>query len=140
PPIQSPQTPAPYQLDRIDQRNPTLNNSYTFNNKAGNVNVYVIDSGVFVEHVEFQNQQGVSRASIARKAGGVIFDAASDGAFAQGRDFNGHGTYTASLIAGNSFGVAKNAKIFSVRVLDAGAVGFFSNFMAGVDYVFRQHV
>ncbi len=90
---------------------------------------------MFVQHAEFGG-----RAQIARKAGGAIFDAATDAAIAQGRDFNGHGTYSASLAGGNTVGVAKRCNLFSVRVLDSAAKGGFANFMAGVDYVFRQRV
>jgi subtilisin family serine protease len=46
----------------------------------------------------------------------------------------------ASLIAGRTVGVAKNATIYSVRVLDGNNFGTFSNFIAGVDYVFRQAI
>lgn len=139
-PITSPQSPAPMHLDRIDQRNLPLNNSYLFKNKGAGVNVYVLDTGIYTDHQEFLDAQNRPRAFIALKAGGQIFDAATDASFAQGRDLNGHGTFIASLIGGRTVGVAKDVTLYSVRVLDGSGRGTFSNFMAGVDYVYRRQV
>lgn len=139
--VNSPQTPAPAHLDRIDQRNLPLSGNFTFDFNGNGVNVYVIDSGIDVRHGEFLNAQGTaSRAFIATKPGGVIFDAADDAQFARGRDFNGHGTQVASILAGRTVGVAKRATLYSVRVLNSSNNGTFSSFMSGVDYVFRQHI
>src|SRR5215213_6796591 len=64
--VNSPQTPAPAHLDRIDQRNLPLSGTFTFNNNGNGVNVYVLDSGIDVRHGEFLNAQGTaSRAFIA---------------------------------------------------------------------------
>jgi subtilisin family serine protease len=74
--------------------------------------VYHIDTGVLVSHVEFGG-----RASI-------IADYASP-AFVG--DCNGHGTHTAALVAGSTFGVAKAAQVMVYRVLDCSGNGFMSN-------------
>lgn len=139
-PVTSPQSPAPAHLDRIDQRNLPLDNTYHFKNRGGGVNVYVLDSGVYTAHQEFLDAQGRPRAFVALKAGGQIFDAADDAAIANGQDLNGHGTYVASLIGGRTVGVAKDVTLYSVRVLNSSASGKFSNFLAGVDYVYRRNV
>ena len=50
----------------------------------------------------------------------------------QGDDCNGHGTGVASIAAGNQLGVAKNATIYSVRVLKCDNSGSVSVFVQGV--------
>ena len=50
---------------------------------------------------------------------------------ADAEDCSGHGTHIASVAAGNVFGVAKTAKIVSVRVLDCHGVGNVSQTLAG---------
>src|SRR6266446_3800991 len=140
-PIISPQQPAPWHLDRIDQQLLPLNGEYTFKYDGTGVNVYLIDGGIFVGHSEFLNKQNTaSRASFALKAGGLIFDAADDAAVARGRDFGGHGTPVGSLIAGRTVGVGKSATIYSVRVTNGSGAGSFSAFLAGVDYVYRRNI
>lgn len=75
--------------------------------------------------------------------------------YIQGRDFvnndndplddNGHGTHVAGLITSNGFtsgtngplskGVAPAAKIIPVKVLDSSGSGYFSNIIAGINWV-----
>ncbi|CAG8805871.1 23992_t:CDS:2, partial [Racocetra persica] len=44
----------PENLDRIDQKRRPLNGKYTYPSSAGsNVNVYIVDTGVNVNHLEF---------------------------------------------------------------------------------------
>lgn len=45
-------------------------------------------------------------------------------------DHNGHGTHVAGTIAGRTFGVAKKATVFSVKVLHVGSVSFFCAWVA----------
>ena len=46
-------------------------------------------------------------------------------------DCNGHGTHIASVAAGNIYGVAKDADIISVRVLDCSGAGSVMQTAAG---------
>ncbi|MEU6078473.1 S8 family serine peptidase [Micromonospora sp. NPDC047074] len=50
-------------------------------------------------------------------------------------DGNGHGTFVASVAAGNAYGVAKNASIVGVRVLDNNGSGTTAGVVAGIDRV-----
>jgi hypothetical protein len=53
-------------------------------------------------------------------------------------DLNGHGTHVAGIITANSGtakGVAPNAKVLTVRVLDASGSGYFSDVIAAIYYV-----
>ena len=80
-------------------------------NAGKDVDVYVFDSGVYREHEEFVNVKwGAGRNFI--EIDGVLDDADTT-------DIHGHGTSITSLIAGHSTGVAPNATIHPVRVLNS---------------------
>lgn len=115
----------PTGLDRIDQRYLPLDNSYTYNSTGAGVNVYVIDTGIRPTHQEFGG-----RASIAA-------DYVGDGQ--NGNDCNGHGTHVAGTIGGSTYGVAKSARIYAVRVLNCGGSGAYSTIISGVDWVTAYH-
>ncbi|GAU69471.1 putative peptidase S8 family protein [Streptomyces sp. NBRC 110611] len=118
-------TPPSWGLDRIDQKSLPLDRSYTYPKNAGKtVTAYVIDSGVRITHQDFGG-----RASYG-------YDAVDHDNIAQ--DDNGHGTHVAATVAGKKYGVAKNAKIVAVRVLDGLAKGTTEQIVAGIDWV-TQH-
>ncbi|MEV0225341.1 S8 family peptidase [Streptomyces sp. NPDC050704] len=119
------QPDPPWGLDRIDQRDLPLDRGYTWPESAGRgVTAYVIDTGVRVTHQEFGG-----RASHG-------WDFVDNDAIAQ--DGQGHGTHVAGTVAGTTYGVAKQAKIVSVRVLDNTGAGTLSQVIAGIDWVTRN--
>ena len=120
------QSNAPWGLDRIDQFTLPLSSTYTFNTTGNGVNAYIIDTGIRTTHVEFQG----------RATGD--FTAIDDGFGAN--DCNGHGTHVAGTVGGATFGVAKDVRLHSVRVLDCGGTGTLSGVIAGVDFVTANHV
>jgi len=101
-------------IDRIDQTSATRNNQYAFINNGGGTHVYVMDTGIRWTHREFLNASGVTRVS-----GGV--DARQNpvvpGNATNTTDCYGHGTHVAGIIAGRTFGVAKNAALHPVRTI-----------------------
>ena len=108
-------------LDRIDQRSLPLDNGYTSSGTGAGVLVVVADTGILSSHSDF---------------GGRVIEGFS--AFDDGRgagDCNGHGTQVASLIAGSTYGVAKNADLVSLRVLDCDGSGSVSTVLAGLDWM-----
>lgn len=118
-------SPPSWGLDRIDQRTLPLDSSYSYPDKAGEgVTAYIIDTGVRITHAEFGG-----RASYG-------YDAIDNDNTAQ--DGHGHGTHVAGTVAGNSYGVAKKAKIVGVRVLDNNGSGTTAQVVAGIDWV-TQH-
>jgi subtilisin family serine protease len=115
------QSGSPWNLDRIDQRD-SRNGTYTYNTSGAGVNVYVIDTGIRRTHQEFQG-----RAFAA-------FDAANDGQ----SDCHGHGTHVAGTIGGATYGVAKNARLYAVRVMGCSG-GSVSNMIRGIDWIAANH-
>ena len=113
-------------LDRLDQRTLPLSNSFKWEAGGKNVWMYVIDTGIRTDHVEFGG-----RASLGfNNAGGL----------APTGDCNGHGTHVAGTIGGSTYGVAKLVKLIGVRVLDCNGSGTVSGVIAGVDWVAQQKV
>ncbi|MFI5552437.1 S8 family peptidase [Streptomyces sp. NPDC051738] len=117
--------PPSWGLDRIDQANLPLDNSYTWPESAGSgVTVYVIDTGIRISHKDFGGR--------ASHGWDFVGDDKTAG------DGNGHGTHVAGTIAGGKYGVAKNAKVVSVRVLDNAGAGTTADVIAGIDWVTRH--
>jgi len=78
------------------------------------VDVVIIDSGIQANHPEFQDANGVSRVKEINwfTASGV----AGTMPTAHYTDYDGHGTHVAGTIAGKTFGWAKNADIYSIKL------------------------
>ena len=115
------QAGATWGIDRIDQRNRPLSNSYTYNHDGTGVTAYIIDTGITPNHPDFGG-----RAAVA-------FDAVGDGQ--NGIDCHGHGTHVAGTIGSATWGVAKNVQLRGVRVLSCSGSGSTAGVIAGVDWV-----
>jgi subtilisin family serine protease len=125
--LEATQYNPPWGLDRIDQPRLPLNLTYSYPDTAGkSATVYVIDTGVRITHTEFAGRARYGYDFVDRDTN------ASDG--------NGHGTHVATTVAGKTYGVAKQSKIVSVRVLDNNGAGTLSGVIAGVDWVTVRHV
>ncbi len=126
------QANATWGLDRIDQRALPLNQTYSYATDGTGVHAYIIDTGINATHMEFGNGPG----GASRIAVGYDFvDGDSDPT-----DCAGHGTHVAGTVAGTTYGVAKQATIHAVRVLDCAGSGTFSGVIAGIDWVTANHI
>lgn len=120
------QSPAPWGLDRIDQKLLPLNQSFDDRDEAGlNSYSYVVDTGIDASNVDFEG----------RVSGG--FTAVLDGRGAL--DCNGHGTHVAGTIAAKTYGVAKQTTLVPVRVLDCAGSGSYSSVISGLDWIAANH-
>ncbi len=114
-----------YGLDRIDQRHGTNQQYDDFGYAGTATHVYVIDTGVRTTHNEFTGRVGAGYSAI-------------DGSPSP-NDCNGHGTHVASTAAGTLYGVAKNATIHAVRVLNCNGSGTYADVIEGMDWVRTNH-
>lgn len=112
---------APWGLGRISHREELLlstMNRYAYDRHGGEgVTAYVIDTGINVEHIEFEG-----RAEWGKTIPKNDVD----------KDGNGHGTHCAGTIVSRKYGVAKAAKIVAVKVLGSNGSGSMSDVVAGV--------
>ncbi|KAJ3083014.1 subtilisin-like serine protease, partial [Quaeritorhiza haematococci] len=107
-----------WSLDRVDQRDLPLDSRVSVNGGDGaGVDVYVLDSGVFERHSEFEG-----RATL-----GASFS--NDGP----DDRAGHGTHVSSTVAGRTFGLARKANIVGVKVIDDDGTGSGSQVIMGLE-------
>jgi cerevisin len=104
---------APWGLARISHRDSLgfgTFNKYLYAADGGEgVDVYVIDTGTNVKHV----------------------DADEDG--------NGHGTHCSGTVAGKKYGVAKKANVYAVKVLRSNGSGTMSDVVKGVEWAAQAH-
>lgn len=121
----TPQGPSTFWgLDRIDQRNLPLSNTYTYDNTGAGVHAYVLDTGIWVTHQDFQG-----RASVAYDTFG-----------GDGIDRHNHGTFVAGVIGGQKYGVAKDVQLHAVKVCDDFGSCPTSSIVAGLNWVASNHL
>ena len=60
------QSPATWGLDRIDQRDLPLNNTYNYNQTGAGVQAYIIDTGIRATHQQFTGRVG-NGADVGRR-------------------------------------------------------------------------
>ena len=111
--------PPSWGIDRIDQRNLPLSNSFTYNHTGSGVNAYIIDSGIDAGHPNF--------------GGRATFD--FNGIDSNNTDCLGHGTHVAGTIGSTSYGIAKQIRLHGVKWLDCNGSGTASAAIAAVDWV-----
>jgi len=116
--------PPSWGLDRIDERDLPLDNSYTYPNTASNVRAYIIDTGIRITHTDFGG-----RAVWGTNTVGDGIDT----------DCHGHGTHVAGTTGGASYGVAKAIQLTAVKVLGCSGSGSFAGVAAGIDWVTGNH-
>jgi cerevisin len=120
---------APWGLARLSHRESlTFSdfNKYLYAADAGEgVDVYVIDTGTNVNHVDFDGRAHWGKTIPAN-------DADEDG--------NGHGTHCSGTVAGTKYGVAKKANVYAVKVLRSNGSGTMSDVVKGVEWAANAHV
>lgn len=119
---------APWGLARISHRD-SLSfgtfNKYLYAADAGEgVDVYVIDTGTNVDHVDFEGRAFWGKTI-------PLGDEDVDG--------NGHGTHCSGTVAGKKFGVAKKAHVYAVKVLKSNGSGTMSDVVKGVEWATTSH-
>ena len=97
---------------------------YEYPEKAGEgVDVYVIDSGIQVDHPEFEGRAVVGKSFVEHEGD---------------TDFNGHGTHVAGTIGSKTYGVSKKVKLVSVKTMNGTGYGDDSDIVAAIDWVVKK--
>ena len=118
------QQDAEWGLTRISHRVSGADAFLYPHNAGEGVTVYVVDTGINVEHEEFEG-----RAMMGQ-------DFTED---ADGIDGNGHGTHCSGTIGGKTYGIAKKANLIGVKVLSKKGYGSTSGVIQGIEWAFKHH-
>ncbi|KAH7092669.1 peptidase S8/S53 domain-containing protein [Auriculariales sp. MPI-PUGE-AT-0066] len=98
------------------------NYSYSYPEKAGEgVDIYVIDSGVQVKHIDFDGRINMTWQPKEWKH----------------NDTMGHGTHVAGVAAGKRWGIAKKANIISVKVMTTADKADPTDLIGGLNWVLK---
>lgn len=110
----------PENLDRIDQLSNTLNGVYNPPGTGLNIPIYILDTGVNINHEEFGGR--AHRVTAFKNEVPCTSTA--------------HGTWVASIAAGEFYGVAKDAEIYDMKLPTGSACDFFtSDAAAALNYL-----
>ena len=86
--------------------------------------------GIYYNHTEFDNNRakysGLDPVDIVQNQN------------QNGLDCQGHGTHVAGLAGGKTYGVAKEATLYSIRVLDCHGYGTTATILMGLNHVIDQ--
>lgn len=122
--ISDTQAPTPsWGLDRIDGG---LNSSFSYPTSAGEgVVAYVFDTGVDATHPDLAGRVSQGFDVIGNNEANT--------------DCHYHGTHVAGTIAGTQFGVAKDASVVPLRVLNCSGSGSYSGVIRAINWVIATH-
>ncbi|KAK7521356.1 subtilisin-like protease [Phyllosticta citriasiana] len=130
--IKATRSRAPWGLQRISQTDEITSTAqvsqaaytYTYSDTSlgSGVDIYIVDTGIRTTHEQFGG-----RAKMGYTA------------FSSNTDDNGHGTHVSGTSAGSTVGIASNANLIGVKVLDSAGSGTSSGLIGGLDYVASQH-
>lgn len=112
-------------LDLLDQRGGNFDQKYNYGSTGAGVSVYVIDTGIKVDHPEFEGR-AVWGADVT---GENRLEDCSPHAV-------GHGTHVAGIVGSKTYGVAKKAKLVAIKIFrcDGNGEGTLSYFNSAIDF------
>ncbi|KHN96081.1 subtilisin-like protease PR1F [Metarhizium album ARSEF 1941] len=121
---------APWNLRAVSHRSPPTalwptawrNFKYNYRDWAGDETyyVYVMDTGIRTTHQELEGRAENLFTLFKTADGEDDFE-----------DRSGHGTHVAGIVASKAYGVAKKARVVSVKVLDESNTGLTSQMIKG---------
>ena len=121
-----------WHLDRINQaRLPLDGNSALGTLTGAGIDIYIVDTGTRATHEQL----------VGRVLPGIDIptDNGSSKVNPATSDCDGHGTHVAALAAGSSVGVASQARLIAVRVLDCNGDGEVADVVNALQWVRAHH-
>jgi subtilisin family serine protease len=123
---------TPWHLDRLNQVALPLDGNSALGALTGaGIDVYIIDTGVRGTHEQLAGRV-VPGIDIPTQNGDAPVNPPTS-------DCDGHGTHVAGLAAGSTVGVAPQARIISVRVLDCAGDGSIADVVDALRWVRGHH-
>ncbi|XP_071477017.1 extracellular serine proteinase-like [Diadema antillarum] len=110
-------------IDRVNQRSLPLDRNIDFKGNGSGVSVYILDSGITPNNAYFGGRAVVGTDTVGGQ---------------NGIDCDGHGTHVAGTIGADSYGIARAATLYGVRVLDCSGQGTLTQLLDGLEWV-RQN-
>lgn len=107
-------------IDRIDQSNLPLSETFSAVTNGEGTYVYVVDGPILITHTQFS-----TRVLSGYSAPGIAFTTGCDG----------HGTHVAGTVLGSTVGVAPGARLIPVQALDCDGYGFVSDIIDGIEWI-----
>jgi len=118
------QSPATWGIDRSDQRDLPLSNSYHWDYDGSSVHAYILDTGIRKSHTDFEGRAYHS------------YNALGSGDI---NDDQGHGTHVAGTVGSATYGIAKKVKLYAIKICDSGGSCPSNAILSGVDWVTNNH-
>jgi subtilisin family serine protease len=121
-----------WHLDRINQAQLPLDGNGTFGQLTGaGVDIYIVDTGTRATHEQIIGRV-VPGIDIPTNNGSSKVNPVTS-------DCDGHGTHVAALAAGTTVGVATQARLISVRVLNCNGDGEVADVVDALQWVRTHH-
>lgn len=122
------QKDAPRHLARISQEHilsgDFFNYFYDNDGTGDGVVAYVIDSGIMIDHPEFEGRAKFGKDFTKEGSG----------------DTNGHGTHVAGIIGSKTFGVSKQVELLEVKTLDKTGAGSLSKIISAIEFAVNHRI
>lgn len=134
-------TPPTWGLDRIDSKKSSGNFDSKYDPKfdGHGVHVYVLDTGVKMDHHDFALPGGKSRVVPTLEMwASEVMECSGPSDITCAVDRMGHGTHCAGSAAGEKSGVAKGATVHGVKVLGDDGRGSDLGVAMAVDWIMRK--
>ena len=122
----------PWHLDRINQAALPLDGNVDRGPLTGlGVDIYIVDTGVRATHEQLLNRVEIGIDVPSENGSSPVSPLSSD--------CDGHGTHVAGLAAGSTVGVAPQARVIAVRVLDCNGDGEVPDVVRALQWVRAHH-